>query len=209
MPVTNIGAKWVGGDFIVYNKVGGAIMATFRSSDGAILTGGPGFIPINLASARVVASNDIPAKGAADGGVVSKDTDPIFERENAATDKALRLSWASASVIELQLPPVTYPSDLDDAAPIVVHILAKMKAASVDTPVIAVGAFEGIGDTNAGGNTAALSTTLQDLTVTLAASDIGAYPNVLSLTLKPGTHGTASNDAYVYACWLTYTKKGA
>ena len=82
-----------------------------------------------------------------------------------------------------------------------------MKAASVDVPVIAVGAFEGIGDTNAGGNTAALSTSVQDLTVSIAAADVGPQPTMLALTLKPGTHATASNDVYVYAVWLVYTRK--
>jgi hypothetical protein len=166
-----------------------------------------GIIQIPLQTFRVVASNDIPTKNAADGGLVSKDTDPIYERVNGATDKALRLSWASASVIEAQAPSIAYPPDLDDAAPIVVNVLAVMKAASVDVPVIAVGAFEGIGDTNAGGNTAALSTSLQKLTVTLAAADVGPYPTVLSLTLKPGTHATSNNDVYVYGVWLEYTRK--
>lgn len=166
-----------------------------------------GVIQLPIASARAITTNDITVKGAGDGGVVSKDTDPILERENAATDKALRLSWASASVIEVAMPSVAYPPDLDDAQPIVVNILAKMKAASVDVPVIAVGAFEGVGDTNAGGNTAALSTSMQKLTVTLADVDIGAYPNVINVTLKPGTHATASNDVYVYGVWLEYTRK--
>ena len=74
-------------------------------------------------------------------------------------------------------------------------------------PVLSVGAFVGVGDTNCGGNTAALSTSLQQLTVTLAAADLGTYPNFLNLTLTPGTHGTANNDVYVYAVWLTYTRK--
>lgn len=166
-----------------------------------------GFIPIDITSARIVASDDVGVKNATDGGTVSKDTDPILERVNAATDKALRLSWASASVIELILPSVPYPPDLDDAAPIVVNVLAQMKAGSVDVPVIAVGAFEGVGDTNMGGNTAALSTSLQKLTVSLSAANVGPYPTFLSLTLKPGTHATASNDVYVYGVFLTYTRK--
>lgn len=162
-------------------------------------------LPIN--QARIIASNDIGVVNATDGGAVAKDTDPLLERSNGATDKGLRLSWASPSVIEIQLPVICYPPDLDDAAPVVVHVLAAMKAGSVNTPVIAVGAFEGVGDANAGGNTAALSTTVQDLTVTLAAADVGVAPKALALTLKPAAHATASNDVYVYGAFVTYTRK--
>ena len=166
-----------------------------------------GVIQLPITEARIIASNDIGVKGATDGGTASKDTDPILERTNGATDKSLRLSWASASVIEVQMPPVAYPPDLDDAQPIIVNILAGMKAGSVDAPVITVSAWEGVGDTNMGGDTAALSTALQKLTVALAAADVGAYPKFLTIGLKPGAHATASNDAYVYAAWLEYTRR--
>ncbi len=161
-----------------------------------------GAIQIPITGARVIDTNDI-----ANASLVTKNTDPILERSNAATDKSLRLSWASGSVIEVALPSICYPPDLDDAANVVVHLLAKMKAASVDTPVISVGAFEGVGDTNFGGNTGALSTTLQHLTVTLTASNVGPYPTMLALTLTPGAHNTASNDVYVYGVWVEYTRK--
>jgi hypothetical protein len=58
-----------------------------------------------------------------------------------------------------------------------------------------------------GGDTAALSTAQQKLTVALAAADVGAYPKFLTIGIKPGAHATASNDAYVYAVWLEYTRK--
>jgi len=41
----------------------------------------------------------------------------------------------------------------------------------------------------------------------LAAADVGTYPKFLTIGLKPGAHATASNDAYVYAVWLEYTRK--
>jgi hypothetical protein len=166
-----------------------------------------GFIPLDITSARIVATNDVGVVGATDGGTVAKDSDPILERVNGATDKMLRLSWASASTIEVMLPTVAYPPDLDDTADVTVKIQAVMKAASVNTPVIAVGAFNGIGDTNFGGNTAALSTSLQTLSVTLTAANVDAYPKMLALTLTPGAHATASNDVYVYGAWIEYTRK--
>ncbi|MCX6024013.1 MAG: DUF2190 family protein [Chloroflexi bacterium] len=161
-----------------------------------------GYIPIPLASFREIATNDIPAT-AADAGVLSSNTTPILGRVNAATDKQLRITWAAGNADEI-VASVPYPPDLDDTAAIVVNILAGMAGAS-DTPVIAVSAFEGVGDTNAGGNTAALAAAVAQKTVTIAAGDVGPYPAVLSIGLVPGTH--ASDAVYLYGVWLTYTRK--
>lgn len=162
-----------------------------------------GYIPLPLAQARIIASNDISAKNAADGGLVSLDTDPTFKRINGATDKNLRLAWAAASVI-----PITwgfdYPPDLDDTAVVLVHLLCGM-AGATDTPVLGVAYFEGVGDTNAGGNTAALAATVADKTVTIAAADIGTYPNSASVTITPPAHAT--DAIYLYGAHIEYTRK--
>ncbi len=158
-----------------------------------------GAVPLNLSEFLIIATNDI-----ANTAHVSKNTDPILERANGATDKATRLSWASASVLEAAFGSIPWPADLDATAPVLVKIAAIMKSGSVDTPVIAVSAFEGIGGTNLGGNTGALSTTLQVLSVSLTVT---GYPGFISISLKPGTHGTSSNDAYIYGVWLEYTRK--
>lgn len=163
-----------------------------------------GYINFPLTAMRVVASNDVPAKGAADGGVISKDTDPILERVNAATDKRLRLKWAAASVVEIIAGSFAYPPDLDDTAAITIKILAKM-AGATDVPVLAVSFFEGTGDTNAGGNTAALSATEAVVSVTIAAGDVGAAPKSATLGITPAAHGTDALD--IYAVWAEYTRK--
>lgn len=162
-----------------------------------------GFIPLPLAQARLIASNDIPASGAADGGIISQDTAPKLERVNDATDKKLRIVWASSSNIEITWD-FPYPNDLDDAADVVVHLLMKMAAGGMDTPTVAVGYFEGVGDTNAGGNTASLSTTLAEKTVTILAADIGAAPSAASVTVAPGTH--TNEAAELYGAWVTYSR---
>lgn len=163
-----------------------------------------GFIDLPLSQWRIIATNDISAKNAADGGLVSLDTDPTFKRVNTSTDKALRLSWAATSVVEVA-QRATYPPDLDDTATVVFHMMCRMGGA-MDTPVVGISYFEGVGDTNAGGNTAALApTTIADKTVTIAAADIGAYPNFAAIGITPAAHG---NDAIeVYATWLEYTRK--
>lgn len=159
-----------------------------------------GYIPLDFFNARIIGTNEIAA-------VVGAATDPVLSRNSTSTDKAGRLKWASASVIEVQFPTICYPPDLDDSAAITVNFLARMKAGSVDTPVLTVAAFEAEGDTDCGGNTAALSTTLAKVSVTLAAGNVGAYPKSLAISVKPGTHATASNDVYLYGAWIEYTRK--
>lgn len=162
-----------------------------------------GFIPLPLTSWRIIATNDIAAKNAADGGTISLDTDPTLKRVNGATDKKLRLAWAAASVVEIANDFV-YPPDLDEASNVEVHIIAAM-AGAADTPTIAVSFFEGVGDTNAGGNTAAIAgTTPTEYTVAVAAANVGATPKGVSVGLVPAAHGT--DALYIYAAWVEYTR---
>lgn len=173
------------------------------TASGAIKSGSTsssGTIQLDLGAAHIIAANAITAKATA-GGIPCSDSAPTYQRINGATDKGLVLSWAATVVAEVQLPQVAIPPDLDPSAAVIFNCQAKMGGAS-DTPVIAVAAFEGIGDTNRGGNTAALSATLQTLTVSLTLTN---SPNFLALTLIPAAHGTDALN--IYACWLSYTKR--
>jgi len=162
-----------------------------------------GYIPLPLADAREIATNDIPAT-ASNAGELSSNTTPILGRVNAATDKQLRLTWASSNSDEITWSVVS-PPDLDDAAAVEVHILAAM-AGATDTPVVAVGFFEGIGDTNAGGNTAAVTgTAMAEYSVAIAHGDIAAAPKPWSICLTPGAHTT--DALYIYGAWIEYTRK--
>lgn len=169
--------------------------------DVSALQMGKGFIPLDLFSAQIIGSNEIPDSG----NFLDGNTAPEIKRVNAATDKAALINWIANGVEEIQFAPFIYPPDLDDAAAIEVHLLAKMAAGGMDTPVIAVGYFEGIGDTNAGGNTAALSATLQELTVSIAAGDVGAHPKAATVTLTPAAH--ANEALELYGAWIEYTRK--
>lgn len=163
-----------------------------------------GVLPLPLAQARLIAANDIAAKNAADGGIISLDTDPTLKRVNAATDKKLRISWAASSVIPITWD-VTYPPDLDDTADVVVHFLAAM-AGAVDTPTVAVAYFEGLGDANAGGASGAVTgTVIAEYTRTITAANIGAYPNGASIEFVPAAHTT--DALHLYAAWVEYARK--
>lgn len=164
----------------------------------------PGHIPLDLTSLREIATNDIQALSA-HGGLLASDSDPSLARVNGATDKALRVIWdTSNDTDEAAFPPVPWPADLDPDVDVTVHLMAAMESTN-DTPKIDVQAFEGVGDTEMGEKTAALSDTLAEVTATLGAADITGHPGFLNLALVPEAH---TNDAlYLYAAWIEYTRK--
>lgn len=162
-----------------------------------------GFLPLSLATARLISSNDIP-NTAGDAGVLSSNSAPALARVNAATDKKLRISWAASGVVGVTWN-IEYPADLDGTQPVTVNLLCAM-AGATDTPTIAVNYFEGVGDTNAGGNTAAVTgTTVTKYSRTIAATDVGEYPNAASVELVPAAHGT--DALYLYGAWIEYVRK--
>lgn len=162
-----------------------------------------GYVPLPLTAWRLISSNDIP-NTAGDAGSLSSNSAPALARVNGATDKKLRISWAASGVVGITADFV-YPPDLDDTAVVTVKVLAAM-AGAADTPTLAINYFEGVGDTNAGGNTAAVTgTSAAVYSKAIAAADIGAAPNAASIEIVPAAHGT--DALYLYGAWVEYTRK--
>ncbi len=176
------------------NVTAGKLTATLRT----------GTIPLDITTMRLIDTNAIP--NLIEGGVPDGNTAPSLARVNAATDKALRVIWAATSQIEVQFAPIPKPADLDDTAAVEVHLMIGKSGNTDNSAVVAVGFFDGVGDTNAGGNTAALATaSLTEYTVSIAHGDIAAAPGFFNVTLTPGTH---ANDAiWLYGAWIEYTRK--
>ncbi len=133
----------------------------------------------------------------------------LIERVNGDTDPCQRIRWPAGMVFRAKLPSVTWPSDLDAGANVVVHVLLQ-RSGSTDDCDIDVLAFENTtgtyaADTEMGGKTAALTTTtMVEKTVTLAHANITGHPGILTLALLPDAH--TSDDIYLYATWLEYTR---
>jgi hypothetical protein len=161
-----------------------------------------GFIPLDIVNAAIIAANVI--QNTTEGGRPDGNTAPILQRINSATDKALRLTWAATVVAELQFPPVAMPPDLDPTAPVEVHLICA-KDANANTVTVAVGAFFGVGDTNAGGNTPTIAQARARYKVAIAAADVAAYPEVLNVSLTPSAH--AGDALYLDGAWIQYTRK--
>lgn len=188
-----LGHRIEAGDYSAANKT-----LQLRVFDGA----GPRAQVLDIAGLRDIASNAIQNL-AAHGGILASDSTPILERVNGATDKALRVKWAASDSNEAQFPPIPMLPGMNGATDITLHLLAKMSGAT-DTPTIDVQVYDAIGDTEMGGATAALSSSLQELTVTLAAANLSGHPSgFLNVSLVPGTHTTDAIE--LYAAWLEYT----
>jgi hypothetical protein len=80
-----------------------------------------------------------------------------------------------------------------------------MEAAN-DTPVVDVQVFNGVGDTEMGAATAAVTgVAVAEYTVTIAAANVAGHPGVLNIALVPAAH--EADDLYLYGAWLEYTRK--
>lgn len=162
-----------------------------------------GFHNLDITTAKLISGNAIG--NLTEGMLPDGNSAPLLARVNGATDKALRIVWAANGVVEIQFAPWAKPPDLDEAATLTVNLLMAKDANTDTAAVVAVGIFDGVGDANAGGNTAALAVaTLAKYSVTMAAVDLLAVPGMLNISVTPGTH---ANDAiYLYAAWIEYAR---
>ena len=161
-----------------------------------------GYIPLDLSSLREIASDDVQNL-AAHGGLLASDSAPSIARENGATDKGLVVTWAAGVVAEAQFGNVAKPVDLDSGQDLTVHLSVQMSGAT-DTPTIDVQVYDGVGDTEMGGATAALSATLAELTATITAADLAAAPGFLAVNLVPAAHAT--DAIQLRAAWIEYQR---
>lgn len=163
-----------------------------------------GFIPLDITQLRIIAANVIG--NTTEGMLLDGNTAPSLQRVNSATDKALRVIWASSSSIEVQFPPVPKPPDLDGTADLTVHLMMGKDTNTDNTVTVDVQIFDGVGDTEAGSATAALAAAaLAEYSGTILAADLGEHPGFLNISLVPGAHTT--DAIWLYAAWIEYARK--
>lgn len=193
---------FVAGRAVSPGAVGEVISVLLATPGGGSFQASKGFIPLPLAQARELDTSDI-INAAGNGGLLAKDSTPILESINGATDRKLWVKWASSNSDVIAWDFVV-PPDLDDTQAVTLHALAKM-AGATDTPVLTWTWFQGVGDSNAGGNTAALSATLAEVTRSIAAADVLAHPSAVTVSVAPGAHTT--DACSLLAAWVEYTRK--
>ena len=160
-----------------------------------------GFIPVSLASVREITTGAF-INAAGNGGILATDTTPILNTINGDTDGAWRLAWAASNsdAIGFQVP---LPPDLDEASVVEIHLRAYM-AGATDTPVISADSYFDEGDTKVEDDSPALDATPTERIITIAAADVPAGAQTLSVELTPGAHTT--DILYVTAIWVEYTR---
>ena len=153
------------------------------------------FIPIPLTSWMVGDG----AKTVSFGGPA---TDPILDMTNGDTDSALRFSWAAASVAPI-ITQVPLPPDFKTTDDLVLH-LRTAKSADENTVTITSDVYFNEGDDKIEDVTATIAQAAGDTTITIAADDIPAGAQSVTIELTPSAH--ASDALYLYATWLEYSR---
>jgi hypothetical protein len=163
-----------------------------------------GYIPIDITSVRIIDSNDIEAS-ANIGGIVASDTNPALERADGATIKTVRLDWdTSADEIEIAIPPILKPPDLDETKNIYLKFIACMDGVPDDPSMNVYYA-----DTSANTGTTFYSddvsgNTATEYSCTILAASVTGHPGVINISFKPSAHTT--NALWIYGMWLEYSR---
>ena len=153
------------------------------------------FIPIPLESLIETDGTNIVAR-------LGVGTTPVLDMANGDTDSGLLVTWVASNndAILFQVP---LAPDLNVSADIVIHFRAKSGGAT-DTPTIASDSYFNEGDTKVEDVSSALGAAYAENTITIAAVDIPAGAQTLTVELTPGAHTT--DTVVLSALWAEYTK---
>lgn len=160
------------------------------------------FIPLSLMQFREATAFDV-SNIAANGGILASDTTPVLDAINAATDGAQRLLWASSNNDQV-ITQIALPPDLDVAKDIVVH-LRIVSGGTTNAVGFTLASFFNEGDSSIADTSGTnQTTTYAEVIATIAAADIPAGAQTLSLGLTPVAHTT--DTLALGAVWLEYSK---
>ena len=97
---------------------------------------------------------------------------------------------------------IPLPPNLDVASDIVLHLYAG-KDADANTVTLASDSYFMVGDTKVSDVTATIAQAAGETIITIAAADVPAGAQTLTIELTPSAH--AGDALYVWATWLEYT----
>ncbi len=128
-------------------------------------------------------------------------TTPIRDMANGDTDSGIVLTWAATNVDAI-IFQTALPADIDVTSDVVVHFRAKSGGAT-DTPVVSADIYFNEGDTKVEDDSAAIGAAYAEKTITIAAADVPAGAQTLTVELTPAAHGT--DTVVLSAVWVEYT----
>lgn len=161
-------------------------------------------IGIPLTSLREATAFAIPASNA-NCGVLGSDTTPILSSVDGATDECMGVTWATGDVDQV-VANVCLPPDMNKSADLVVHARLASGATN-DIPSFTLNSYFNEGDTVVADTLAAAAATSDyaEVTQAIAAADIPAGAQMLTIGFTPASHDT---DAFkMTGLWLEYTRR--
>ena len=227
MPTTN-SQEGQSGIYKNQHSSGGTVM-TVASGSTFLLAGGhldagagritqPGSLAIgyldlcpHLFTARQLASGETVASGTSDpsaffGGVLMPDGVTPSLALLSSLDRISRLSWTSAQVAAIKLPPIAMPGDLATAGGLTIELYGESVGSGTASDAEAgfdIRCWADLGDTEMGATHPNFTTTPSYQGITLASGDVTT--GVLNVILVPSAHaGRAIN---LYGMRARYTKR--
>ena len=183
-------------------------MATYKIKPNPL-----GVISFSLPEGRMIASSgDFRNHTDSNGGVLASNSfDTVIgssgalkiTRVNGATDISSRITWIADVVDPIQWEAIL-PDDLDDTVDGTLYLTVSMSGVA-DTPVATIAAMVGIGGSNIGGNTSAVSGTTPTVKTIALNFPSAAAGSKLTIAINPAAHATDS--LRLDALRLVYTRR--
>ncbi len=200
-----------GGEITV--EAGGEINA----SAGSIVLPGNlrrGFIPLDIFSARVLASGEnffgmvINTTGAemgtSVGGVLNAGSVPALNTFTTAA-MAARIYWTSGQQQAVAFPPIPIPPDFSSAGGLTIHAMANRSSDGASNNVLDMRFWANLNSTEKGTTGSTLATGGPgEVSITVSSAEAGAHPGVWNVQIVPGTH--TNNKVSVFSAWVEYNR---
>jgi hypothetical protein len=121
-------------------------------------------------------------------------TKPSLTFSSGDTDSAMVITWAASEKYSVAFN-VTLPTTTITTSKIVIDVLAHMSG-HTDTPTVYASTYFGIGDTKISDGVEILTGTAALYRINIAASDIPASPQMMTVKLYTGPHATDKVQIY-------------
>lgn len=164
-------------------------------------------IPIPLDSFRIISSTGGEMFSSANNGYLSSASTPALNLAST-TDRTARIAWSSGSVIGIQAPSILPPSNYTTATGLAINLLIGKSASSGTGVTVDAQFWPGLGQTESGTVTGAITSTAPTLysvavgsSVMVSASNGGSW----TLALVPSTHD--ADQVYLYGVSLSYARQ--
>lgn len=186
------------GTFTSETTVEGALQELYQNAISV-----QGFIPVPLHILRETTTLNV-GNIAANGGLLASDTTPVLAAINGATDGCQVVTWVASNndQVTFQTP---LPPDLDLTADIVVHFRFK-SGGTTNAVGFTLASYFNEGDTAVADTSETnQTTTYAEKIATIAAADVGAGGQTLTIGLTPAAHTT--DTMVLSAIWIEYKRK--